>query len=46
MEDKNWHVDMDLGFTYEFISEEHPSVTIRVIARSEEEAREKLSQLK
>ncbi|GIN62743.1 hypothetical protein J27TS8_27360 [Robertmurraya siralis] len=43
---KNWELESELGYTFEFSYKANPNITIRIIARSEKEAWRTLSNLK
>lgn len=42
---KNWELTCDLGFTFEFTNKKDENIVIRLIARSERDAWEKLAKL-
>lgn len=42
---KKWEVISEVGYVFEFENEDHPSITIRVIGRDEEQAKYKLNQI-
>lgn len=42
---KNWELTCDLGYTFEFTNKKDETIVIRLFARSEKEAWEKLARL-
>lgn len=46
MDPKNWELEFETGYTFEFVYKAKPSISLKITASSEKEAWKILSQLK